>query len=144
MDYIRETVNVIRNYDNIEKSIENLQYKLEDNKYKLQGYKETVISDMPKGSGASEPDDGLCNLLYEQKVLEDNLRSTKKQYANINKLLNGLADDEKKLIVKAYCSEQTDTDIANDLNISRQALYTKKRKLIKKLAIQLWGINALQ
>lgn len=143
MDYIRETVAIIKNYDNLSKSIENLKYRLEDCRSKLEGFKGVDLSGMPV-AGAIEPDDALCNLLYEEKVLQDNIITTKKEYLRINKQLNGLSDKERELIIKAYtCDDKTDTLIATELNITRQTFYNKKKSIIKKLAIQLWGIKAL-
>ncbi|MGL5330770.1 MAG: sigma factor-like helix-turn-helix DNA-binding protein [Peptostreptococcaceae bacterium] len=141
MNYISETVTVIKNYNNIKIAQENLKDKLRDINTKLEGYKGISYGDI-HGSGAGT-NDKILNLMFEQNKTLEAYRENDKSLKKLNKLLLGLSQDEKEVILNAYIQDKTDTEIASSMNISRKTLNDKKRKAIKKLAVQYWGIKAI-
>lgn len=146
MNYIKETVNILKNMDSLKMAERNIELRLKEVRSAMHCTKSIEISDMPKGSSASLPDDRICNLIFEEKELIKRLEETKNKTILMQQLLDGLTDDEKIILDKAYGEDseyKTDTDIAKELNISRRGYIDKKKNAIKKLAIQLWGIVAI-
>lgn len=142
MNYIKETVNILKNMENLKKAEENLKYQIIEVRSDLKSTKSLIITDMPQGSSGS-PDDRTCNLIFKEKQLLKNLKETQIKIAKVNRLFEGLSEEEKLLLEKVYGEEselKTDTDIAKELGISRVTLSNKKNRVTKKLAIQLWGI----
>lgn len=145
MNYIKETVNILKNMENLKKAEENLKYQIIEVRSELKSTKSLIITDMPKGSSSS-PDDRTCNLIFKEKQLLKNLKETQIKIAKVNKLFKGLSEEERLLLEKVYGEDselKTDTDIAKELGISRVTLSNKKSRVTKKLAIQLWGIASL-
>lgn len=142
MNYIRETVEIIKNLDNLRQAEINLKIQIEEVRENLKGYKEINCSGMPGGS-AGAPDDRICNLIYQEGILVKNYKNTKSAIKSVEKLLKGLKNDEKELLISVYCDNKTDTEIAENFKISRRTLITKKKEITRKLAIQLFGIASL-
>lgn len=145
MNYIKETVNILKNMENLKKAEENLKYQIIEVRSDLKSTKSLIITDMPQGSSDS-PDDRTCNLIFREKQLLKNLKETQIKISKVNRLFEGLSEEEKLLLEKVYGEEselKTDTDIAKELGISRATLSNKKNRVTKKLAIQLWGIATL-
>lgn len=146
MNYIKETVNILKNMENLKKAEENLKYQIIEVRSDLKSTKSLIITDMPQGGSGSSPDDRTCNLIFKEKQLLKNLKETQIKISKINRLFEGLSEEEKLLLEKVYGEEsefKTDTDIAKELGISRATLSNKKNRVTKKLAIQLWGIATL-
>lgn len=145
MNYIKETVNILKNMENLKKAEENLKYQIIEVRSDLKSTKSSIITDMPQGGSCSH-DDRTCNLIFKEKQLLKNLKETQIKISKVNKLFEGLSEEEKLLLEKVYGEEselKTDTDIAKELGISRATLSNKKNRVTKKLAIQLWGIATL-
>ncbi|WP_368244110.1 hypothetical protein [Clostridium tertium] len=145
MNYIKETVNILKNMENLKKAEENLKYQIIEVRSDLKSTKSLIITDMPQG-GSGSPDDRICNLIFKEKQLLKNLKETQIKISKVNKLLEGLSEEDKLLLEKVYCEDselKTDTDLAKELGISRATLSNKKSRVTKKLAIQLWGIATL-
>lgn len=143
MNYIKETVNILKNMENLKKAEENLKLRILEVRSEMKSTKSVIISDMPHGSGSGLPDDKVCNLIFQEKQLLKNLKETKIKLDKMDKLLNKLTDEEKEILIKSYGEDselKTDADIAKELKISRRTYIDKKKKVVTKLAIQLWGI----
>lgn len=146
MDYIKETVNILKNLESLKKAEENLILRYKESKENLTSVKALNMSGMPNGSGGSIPDDRVCNLLFEQREILLNLKKTRQKLEKMKMLLEGLTEEEKSILEKSYGEDselKTDSDIAQELQMSRRTYLDKKKKTTKKLAIQLWGIASL-
>ena len=146
MDYIKETVNILKNLESLKKAEENLILRYKESKENLTSVKALNMSGMPTGSGGSIPDDRTCNLLFEQREILLNLKKTRKKLEKMKLLLEGLTEEEKSILDKSYSNDaelKNDSDIAAELKMSRRTYLEKKKKTTKKLAIQLWGIASL-
>lgn len=146
MNYIKETVNILGNMNSLKMAERNIKLRIKEIRSEMSSTKAIEISDMPKGSGIGLPDDKICNLIFEEKELIKRLRETSKKISLLQKLLDGLSDDEKLILDKAYGENselKTDADIAKELNMSRRCYIDKKKRVTKKLAVQLWGIVAI-
>ncbi|WP_394899463.1 DUF1492 domain-containing protein [Clostridium paraputrificum] len=146
MNYIKETVNILGNMNSLKMAERNIKLRIKEVRSEMSSTKAIEISDMPKGSGTGLPDDKICNLIFEEKELIKRLRETSKKISLLQRLLDGLSDDEKLILDKAYGEDselKTDADIAKELNMSRRCYIDKKKRVTKKLAVQLWGIVAI-
>lgn len=146
MNYIKETVNILKNLNNLKRAEENLILRLKECRENLTSVKAITISDMPSGSRINPPDEGVCNLLFEEKMLITNLKKTKASIKKIEKLKAGLTEEELRILELAYAEKYenlTDEAKAKKLNISRRTFITKKSQVTKKFAMQLWGIAVI-
>lgn len=141
MNYISEIIIIIKNYNNLKIAQENLKDKLRDINTKLEGYKSINYGNI-HGSGAGA-NDKILNLLFEKNKTLEAYKENKITLNKLNKIFSGLSQDEKEVLLHAYIEDKTDTEIAKELDISRKTLNDKKRKAIKKLAVQYWGIKAI-
>jgi RNA polymerase sigma factor (sigma-70 family) len=144
MNYIREAIDYLRNYQDLKIAAENLEDKINELNGSLEGYKEINNSGMPGGGGSSAPDDAICNLIFQRDKSIENLDDTNKAIVKIENALSKLSEEEKKILIKSYSQEMTDTQISDELNISRRTFYRYRSEAIRKLAVQLFGIQVIK
>lgn len=142
MNFINETINILKNYENIKKSKTNLEYKYKEIVEELRNIKALDMSGMPKSS-ITNADDKILNLVYQKETIRRLYNETSQKLSKIEKYLEGISEEEKEILLKSYTTDTTDTEIARDMEFSRQTLNEKRKKTIKKLAVQLWGIGAI-
>lgn len=143
MDYVREAVEYLKNYDNLLVARKHLNENILMLKENLESVKGISYSDMPRGNSKGTPDDELVNKIFELnesiKLFEENeqaIRSTEEA-------LKDLQGDFKKIIWSWYVEEKTETQMLNELNISRATFYRLKSQAIRTFAIQLFGVRAI-
>jgi RNA polymerase sigma factor (sigma-70 family) len=143
MNYIREAIEFLRNYQDLNIAAENLMDKLNELNAALEGYKEINVTGMPGGSAKAQ-DDAVCNLIFQRDKAVEHLEETKKAISKIDNALSKLSEEERKILVMSYSQEMTDTQISDELNISRRTFYRYRSEAIRKLAIQLFGIQVIK
>lgn len=143
MNYIREAIEYLKNYQNLKIAAENLRDRLHELNEELQGYKEINVTDMPGGS-AKTPDDAVCNLIFQRDRTKEQYIETVNAITKIEKILNNLEDKEKKILNLSYIMDIPDSNIANyELHCSRITVQRIKKEALRKLAVQLFGIKAI-
>lgn len=148
MDYVREAIKYLESYNDLEKSKENLAMTIRELKA-ITGEKPANLNGMPHGSSSINFDDKLINNMYRLQVAEKNFKDTVKEMKRIDKILEELDKDigEGKhgtLLRKWFIENETKEKIAEDLNISVRHAFRIKNVAIRRLAIQLHGINAVK
>lgn len=143
MDYIREAAEYLKNYDNLLVARRRLTEKITMLKENLSSIKAISYSDMPKGNSKGVSDDGLVNKIFELnesiKLFEENEQAIKAT----ERSLEDLQEDFKKIIWSWYVEEKTETQMLNELNVSRATFYRLKSQAIRIFAIQLFGVRAI-
>lgn len=145
MNYVREAREFLESYRDYEKANENLRNKLKDLNTRLEGYKPIDYSGMPHGSGDAEPDDKLCNMIFERDKTKECLLTNIREVNKCEHIINNLSVEEKKILMMTYVDnngETPETYIMKELNMSRRTYYRYKGHAIRKLARQLFGIKA--
>lgn len=142
MNYIRETIEYLRNYDNIMNATVNLQERLMELEAALDGYKAIDYSGMPKG-GSTAHDDRLCNLIFNRDRTLELLNANLDAELKIKDVIDKLDEETKKILVMAYIQNKGENKIMSDLSVSRRTYYRMKNEAIRKLAVQLFGIRVV-
>lgn len=144
MNYVREAIEYLRNYGDLKIAQENLEDKLHELNGSLEGYKEVNNSGMPGGGSAGAPDDKVCNLIFIRDRTTESLIETNNTIMKIDYILSKLGEEERKIIISSYAEEKSDLLIAEELNISRRTFYRYRGEAIRKLAVQLFGIQVIK
>lgn len=143
MDYVREAIEYLRSYNDLEKALKNLNEEILKLNTDLKCVKEIDYSGMPHGSGNETPDDMLVNKLYRKQKAIEEYGQTKKAIGRIDKVLEGLSEDESRVLKMWFIDNARRDDIAEALHCSEPNAYRIKNRAIRKLAIQLFGIKGL-
>lgn len=143
MDYIKDAIDYLINFDNLKNALENLKCKIVEAQLELKTVKELKYSDMPKGGGSAEPDDKVINLMYTIEKSKVEYKITKKKVDNIQRVIDNLPSKDKKLINVYYIQGIRGESLLKELCCSESEMYRDKRKAIRVLAINIHGIKAI-
>ena len=123
MDYIREAIEQLKDYNLMVASVATMQEQLEVLKLEKYNIKAQVISREPK-SGGSEPDDKLANNIFKRRVIINNIIATNKKINCIDKSLAILAQDEQKVLKRMFVigGHNAIKDLSDELNLSQSQI----------------------
>jgi Protein of unknown function (DUF1492). len=142
MDYIREAVTYLENYENLLVARKHLQEKVLELKENLVSIKGVSYSDLPKGKSIA-PDDPMFNRIFELdksiKLFEENEEALK----DIKKSLEDLPGESKRIIQLWYIQRKSETEVLMTLNMSRRTFYRLKSQAVRIFAVQLFGIRSI-
>ena len=148
MNYIREAVEELEEYNRLKCSLANLAEEIRDIRSTMPDVKAVVIDDMPHGSVPSSPDDAIVNKLYVIQKKQKEYVHTKRRVERIDKILENISREkgcEKygKLLRLWYIEKWDKEDIATELICTERNIYYLKGKAIRKFAIELNGIDVI-
>ena len=145
MDYIREAIEFLTNYDNFTTAIINLEMEIAEIKEELKvgQMKAIEYTDMPTGSSSQLPGDKLVNKMYSLQVKESEYALTKKTPKKMNKILSRLPKDDEKVLRSYYILGYREETLFKYIACSERNFYRIKNQAIRTFAIQLHGINVL-
>lgn len=148
MNYIREAIEELEEYNHLKCSLANLIEEIRDIKSTMPDVKAIVIDGMPHGNGPSSPDDAIVNKLYTIQKKQKEYTHTKRRIERIDRILDNISKDkgcEKygKLLKLWYIEKWDKSDIATEVGCTERHLYRVKGAAIRKFAIELNGINVI-
>lgn len=141
MDYIRESIEWLKNYNRLKSSIETMGNELEDLNVELEqmGYKPIDFSGMPHGN-YKIPDDEICNRIVLRDKKADALKRTKAKLEKLDLILSKLDHEEREILKAKFIDGLSYEEMASKLNLSYASITRKKSEGLRKLSLQLWGI----
>lgn len=141
MDYIRESVEWLKNYKTLKSSINTIESELKDLEIELKqmGYKPIDYSGMPHGN-YKIPDDEICNRIVLRDKKADALKRTKAKLEKLDLILSKLDHEEREILKAKFIDGLSYEEMASKLNLSYASITRKKSEGLRKLSLQLWGI----
>lgn len=112
------------------------------------GYKSPALLD-PTGVKSSDQDDAINTIFKLQKLIE-NRNKTEQKLKEIEKHLEDISKDEGcelygLVLRRWYIERRSKEDIAEEVGYSsRQSIYTIRAEAIRKFAVRLFGIGAVE
>ena len=146
MDYIREAVEYLKNYDRLETALENLRDEIKELRIDLKSVKELTYSDMPGGSGSALPDDATINKIYRLKKAEEEYSSTYKTLKRMNKVFEKFENENKNYgrILRGYFIDcLKEEQLMEDFHYSDRHLRRLKQQALRAFAIEIFGIKVI-
>lgn len=110
------------------------------------GYPKADYS-QPLVEGGKGKDDAY-NLLFKIKVLTDKIQKTEKQLEDVERILKEISQDQGcelygDILRKWYIDRVPREEIAEDTRYCKRNIYNIRDKAIRKLAINLFGLDAV-
>jgi len=147
MDYMREAVEYLKNYDRLNNAVAGLKDEIIELKVSLRTVEALKYSDMPSGSGGSgAPDDDIVNKMVRLHKAEEEYKSTCKMLNRMNKAFERFESKDKDYakVLKGYFMEcLTEEQLAKDFKYSDRQLRRIKQQAIRAFAITIFGVKVL-
>lgn len=140
MDFIKETIERLEEYNLLIISIENLKTEiktLNDEKYLLKSQKLSFAT----GKGPDEPDDKMANNIQKRIEAHKRLRITENRIKQIDDALGCLTADEKKLLEILFINGgKNSIDYACEIyGVEKARIYQMRTKALRKCGRALLG-----
>lgn len=147
MDYINEAVEYLINYKDLKMAFENLKDKEERLRFDLENLRAVNYDGMPKGNSVVS-DDVLVNTIFKLQQTRVQFKETEDKIEKIDNVLKNLNQNEssknyEEILRLWFIEEWPKQKMTLKFNCSERQLYRLKAKAIRKLAIQLFGINVI-
>jgi DNA-directed RNA polymerase specialized sigma24 family protein len=143
MDYIREATEYLKSYSYLKGEEKELEEKIQEIEEELLNVKEIHYSDMPTVSNRNRPDDELVNTIFRLDKCKNKLDSMREDMKKIVLSLNKLPPYERDVLTYYYIDGIRDFSLYEKLRCSERKFYSDKAKIIRKFAIQLFGIEVI-
>lgn len=150
MNYIREAEKYLYYYHDLYKSLEQINREI----YRLIGkagpHDITAVNYEQVKTNPSPGQDETINILFQIQKLLENREKTKQELEKIDELLQEISRDPGcelygEILRKWYIEKMPKEEIAEKLGYSsRQSIYDLRAKAIRKFAVRLFGIGALE
>jgi len=143
MDYIREAIEQLKDYNLLVASVTTMQQQVEALKLEKYNIKAQVITREPKGSGSSEPDDKIVNNIFKRKLLINSIVATNKKIECIDKSLAVLEPTEQKVLNRIFVigNHNGIEDLSKELNFGKSQIYRIKDQAIRRFARAMYGVG---
>lgn len=145
MDYIRDAIEFLKNYDNLKVALDNLEDDIKELKADLAVGQLGAMeySDMPKGDSSQLPDDKIVNKIYALKVKRQEYLITKKTLGKMDKVLSQLPKEDERILRAWYIEGLRGESVLKETHCSERNFYRCKSQALRTFAIQIHGINAV-
>ncbi len=143
MDYIREAIEKLEEYDQLYTAVDNLREEIRALNAETDMIKAQRISNEPKGVSSGEPDDRVCNNIAKKKELTQRLEITQRRIRQIESVFEKLDPEEKRLIEILYvqggkgCIERA----CEAFYLEKTQIYKMRYRVTKKVAKLFLGIG---
>lgn len=148
MNYIKEAIDYLRNYENLSRSTANLKDEIISLKLELKSVKEISYSDMPHGGAdPAMSDDAIVNKMFRLKKAEDDYKETSRTLKRMDKTMERFKESNElyyKVLNGYFIDQLTEEQLMKDFNYSDRHLRRIKQNALRTFAIQLFGINAMR
>jgi len=149
MNYIREAENYLYYYQDLYKSLQQIEGQI-SRLIARTGPRDIKAINYEQAKVDSNFHDETINILFQLQKLIENRERTKQELEKIDRILNEISQDPGcelygEVLKKWYIERIPKEDIAEELGYSsRQSIYDIRAKAIRKFAVRLFGIGALE
>lgn len=136
MNYKKWLIEDLQNLERQKFAISQLQEELETVEAEYAAIKATNYDKMPSGSGDNIQEEKLLTAIAKKDELEANLKYTEKHVADMQRLLDQLPDDERRIIEVTVIKKEkyAAESLADELGYERAHIYRLKSRALMHLA----------
>ncbi|RKD22442.1 phage transcriptional activator, RinA family [Caminicella sporogenes DSM 14501] len=145
MNYYKATEKFLYNYKFLKISIENMETELKE----LEPVGATAINYENEKTGITYKinktvENEALHIISQKEILKNRIEKTKRLVNRIEKALETLNDSERKIIEKRYFETKQWFEIAYEAKYSEFWCREIKNRAINKLAVALFGVEAIE
>lgn len=144
INYERVALNDLRTHPQREAALENLQARIAALKAQAEGLRAVSTDKVPVQGGASRSEERLIDNIVERQRLELNLRAVRPLVAIVRRGLDSLTDEERMVLERfaqdGRRGDRTADILAEELHMSRAAVYRREAEALRKFTVACYGI----
>lgn len=136
MNYKKWLIEDLQNLERMKFAITQLQEELYTVEAEYAAIKATNYDKMPSGSGDNIQEEKLLTAIAKKDQLAANLKYTQRHVADMERILDQLPDDERRIIECMVVSggKYAADSLADELGYERRQIYNKRNAALAHLA----------
>jgi len=141
MDWKRMAIEELKQYSWRKESLSNIPERIKQINTEMARIKSATTDGTPVKGGGNHREDRLIELIMTKGELEENLVIAKRRIRLIEKGLNGISEQERKILELFYINRQRDcaTRLSEDLGYEKRHIYNLKDAALRKYVLSMYG-----
>ena len=142
MNWEKEAIEDLRRYKNLESSLESLKLKIAALQDKYQAIRCSQSDTVPVQGGTSRTEDHMINNIVERDKLSHNYRAALRQVQAVQKGLEGLHPDEKRVLEQMYIDRPPDymDRLCEEQHCERSNVYKIRERALREFTQRMYGL----
>lgn len=144
MNWKREAIDKLKNYEAHREALENIPLELERLGVAYTGIRAAKGDGTPRaGSSISSREDSMLSNIIHRDELKRRLKQARLWVAQVDKAMSVL-DDEERLVLDRFYSHRRKGgvgELCERLNLEQSAVYDRRDKALRHFTIALYGIT---
>ena len=142
MNWKREAIDKLKNYEAHREALENIPKELQRLESVYTGIRSSVGSTAVSGGGGSREDTMLSNIIHRDE-LKRRLKEARLWVAQVDKALAVLDDEERLVLDRFYIHRAKGNvgELCERLNVEQATVYRKRDSALRRFTIALYGVT---
>lgn len=144
MNWKREAIDKLRNYDVHKQAIESVPKEIKRLEVQYTGIRSATTDGTPvSGGDGSTREDALLSNIVHRDELKRRLREARLWVAMVDKALAVLSDEERLLMDRFYIHPVKGAvgDLCDRLNVEKATVYRRRDNALRRFTIALYGVT---
>jgi len=143
MNHKKWLIEDLRDLERLRFSIPQMEAELATLEAERTAIQATNYDKIPGGSGGNAQEDRLINALARRDALQADLKATRLHVAALERLLDGLPDDERRIVQVMFIAGEKYAvgRLSEELGYEAAHIYRLKDRALGHLAQMRWGVG---
>jgi len=144
MNWKREAIDKLRNYDVHKQAIESIPMEIKRLEVKYTSIRSATTDSTPvSGGDGSIREDALLSNIVHRDELKRRLKEAWLWVFIVDKALDALGDEDRLVLDRFYIHRAKDNvgELCERLNLEKTAVYDRRDKALRRFTIALYGVT---
>ena len=143
MNWKREAVDKLKNYEARREALENIPKEIKRLESAYAGIRSATTDGTPVSGGGNTREDSMLSNIVHRDELKRRLREARLWVAQVDKAL-AVLDDEERLVLDRFYIHQAKGNVGElceRLNVEQATVYRKRDSALRRFTIALYGVT---
>lgn len=143
MNWKREAIDKLKNYEAHREALENIPKEIKRLESAYAGIRSAATDGTPVSGGGSTREDSMLSNIVHRDELKRRLREARLWVAQVDKALAVLDNEERLVLDRFYIHRTQDSvgGLCDRLSLEKTAVYDRREKALRHFTIALYGIT---
>ena len=143
MNWKREAIDKLRNYETRKQSVENIRMELNRLQLIFSGIRSAATDGTPISGGGNTREDALLTNIVHRDELKRNLKETNMWVSTVENALAVLPDEDRRILDRFYIhgGRGAAQDLCDTMNIEQATVYRKRDEALRRFTVALYGVT---
>lgn len=143
MDWKKEAAEKLRWHEARKNAVESMREELESLRCQVDRIRSATADGTPVVGGGSRREEQMLNRIVKQDALVENLRRTRKTVERVEKALQLLEEDERRILDRFYINPAKGNveKLCREICAEKSTVYRRRDEALRKFTVALYGVT---